>query len=180
MPIAMRQRLFMLFCGLIVVSAGCKKSNSERYEGNFEIRVNLIHPSSAALVVDSDSTHIDISFPTTLTWKISAAGNGSYFITAQDNPKHRLYVNEWGGPSVSTFATPPDEQYHFFITSAGNNLVTIRSFSTHKFLYVPYCEKNQEAWAYDVNFTADSSICYANSAGADTCYCTSTFHLVAK
>lgn len=180
MKIAIRQKLIVLLCGLVIVNADCKKTNSERYEGNFEIRVNLLSPASAALVVDSDSTRVDLSFPTTLTWKISSAGNGSYFITARDNPNHSLYVNDGGGPSVAPLPASSDDRYHFYITPSGNNLVTIRSASTHKFLYVPYCEKNQETWAYDVNFVADTSICNANNPIADTCYCRFAFQLLGK
>lgn len=177
----MFQKLAGACCLIFFLSGSCKKADPfSQYEGNFRIKVSTIHPASSYMVIDSDSTRVDLSTNPNvlLTWKILRAGGDYFTITALDNPKHSLHIDDFGSPEVGPLPASTDNKYFFSIKSAKNNLVTIQSVYSGKYLYVPYCEKNLQTWSYDVDFVDNITTCNANNTTADTCYCIFAFQLV--
>ena len=176
----MHQKLAITLSIIAILSGACSKTDAlTKYEGNFTIKVATLHPAASFVVVDSDSTRVDLVNVNniSLVWKFNRVGD--YFtITASDNPKHSLHVGDFGGLEVAALPAATDNRFYFSIHAAKNNMVTIQSVYSGKYLSVPYCEKNLGTWSYDVNFVSDITTCYANNATADTCYCISTFGLV--
>jgi hypothetical protein len=173
-------RLAITICLLLLLSGACNKTDAlSKYEGSFAIKVATLHPAASFIIVDADSTSVDLINVNniSLVWKFKRVGD--YFtITASDNPKHSLHVNDFGGLEVAKLPSVADNRYYFSIHAAKNNLVMIQSVFSGKYLYVAYCEKNGVTWSYDVNFVADITTCNANNTTADTCYCLPSFQLL--
>ncbi len=167
-------------CLIMMLLASCSKTDAlSKYEGNFTIKIATLHPAPSFVTVDSDSTRVDLVNVNniSLVWKFIRVGD-YFIITSSDNPKHSLHVNDFGGLEVAALPAATDNRFYFFIHAAKNNLVTIQSVYSGKYIDVPYCEKNGETWSYDINFNADLTTCNASNITADTCYCLSSFQLL--
>ena len=174
----MHQRSSVAFFVLIFLFLSCKKDPLQQYEGNFRIRVPIIHPSTAYIVASGDSTQLYMSTQGTQTWKISRVGGQSFTISVAENPARVFHISNGGGMELAVLSPmTPDTRAYFTIEQTKNQMVAFHSVYSGKYIYVPYCEKNGEAWAYDINTVSDLTTCNAMSAGADTCYCVSSFAL---
>ena len=174
----MHLKMFLRILLIICIFTGCKKDAFQKYEGDFKIKVMLVHPDHSYFVASGDSTKLNLYFNGNQHWNFSRVNGNQFIIAATENPEIVFFTNDFGGIELahrSQNAAPT--RTYFTIEETEKQSIAIKSVYNSKYLYVPYCEKNGDTWAYDVNLIADRTTCLAESAGADTCYCVSSFLL---